>query len=199
MILALISIALLAAVAVSLAVVLPGDRGGSGNGYAGSSLPAELPIRPFALHDEGGRPVTLEALRGQPALLTFLYTNCRDICPLTAQQIRGALDLTGRDVPVVAVSVDPKGDTPRTVRKWLSGQQLQGRITWGLGTEAALQRVWRDYGVAPQTARGDHSAYVFLLDRDGRRCVSWPVSQITPEGLHHDLALILARGGRCRT
>ena len=198
--LAIVTALTLVAIGAVLAAVSSTDSssGQDSGGYSGSSLPKAVPIEPFSLQDENGRPVTLSALRGRPAILTFLYTSCRDICPLTAQQIRGALDLNGRDIPVVAISVDPKGDTPESVKRWLARQQLDGRITWGLGSESQLQKVWRDYGIAPQTNRSDHSAYVFVLDRDGRRCVSWPVSQLTPEGLQHDLKLIAERNGACQ-
>lgn len=174
----------------------PGSRQAT-SGYQGSTLPVNIPSPGFKLRDQDGKPVTLESLKGGPSILTFLYTDCRDICPLTAQQIRGAMDRTGQDVPVVAITVDPAGDTPRRVRRWLAAQHLQGRIRWALGSEEELQPVWRAYGVAPQTDRGDHSAYVFILDRTARRCISWPVSQLTPESLAHDLELLARRSGAC--
>ena len=69
--------------------------------------------RTSALRDERGDPLRLADMRGKPVVVTFLYTTCKDTCPLTAQQIRIALDDLGHDVPVVAVSVDPANDTPR--------------------------------------------------------------------------------------
>lgn len=174
----------------------PSDNGSAG--YEGSAMPPEVPLEEFSLTDEQGRPVGLTSLKGGPSIITFLFTSCRDICPLTAQQIRGAMDDAGRDIPVLAVSVDPEGDSPEAVKRWLAGQRLQGRMRWGLGSRDQLGRVWRQYAVLGQSAQSDHSAYVFLLDRDGRRCVSWPVSQLTPEGLGHDIRLLSDRGGVCR-
>lgn len=176
-----------------------GLLGADGSGeYSGALLPAEVPIRDFSLRDESNRAITLASVRGRPSLLTFLFTSCPDFCPLTAQQIRGALDQSGLSVPVTAISVDPAGDTPEKARRWLGEQRMQGRMHWGLGDRATLERVWKDYAVLGQSASSDHSTYVFLLDRDGRRCVSWPVSHLTPEGLAHDLRLISSRDGRCR-
>src|SRR5665648_208330 len=57
-------------------------------------------------------------LRGRPFAVTFLYASCPDVCPLIAQEIVGALGRLGADarrVAVVAVSVDPRGDTPAAV------------------------------------------------------------------------------------
>jgi protein SCO1/2 len=135
--------------------------------YEGSLMPPNVPVADFTLTDEAGKPVSLEGLKGGPSIVTFLYTDCKDVCPLTAQQIRGAMDSLGKDIPVVAITADPRNDTPAKVETWLNEQHLQGRMHWG-------------------------------LDRDGRRCVTWPTAHLTPEGLTHDLKLLVARNGVCR-
>jgi len=185
-------------------IVLAGRDGGgassaapSSAGYEGALRPPGIPVRDFALRDAQGRETRLAALRGRPVLLTFLYSTCRTACPLTAQQIRGALDQLGTDTPVLAVSVDPRQDTPARARAFLVKQRVDGRMRFLLGSLAQLAPVWRAYAIQAQSVRADHSAYVFVLDRDGRRCVSWPTQQLTPEGLAHDLRVLLARGGRC--
>jgi protein SCO1/2 len=49
------------------------------------------------------------------------------------------------------------------------------------------------YGIQPQ-GRGkeafDHSAYVLLIDRQGRQRIGHPVSQLRPEGLAHDVRVL---------
>src|SRR2546426_249994 len=86
----------------------------------GDPLPGAL-APDFTLTDgPTGETVTLSALRGRVILVTFLYTSCYDTCPLTAETIRGARDRLGNsatDVAFLAVSVDPKGDTPETTRR----------------------------------------------------------------------------------
>lgn len=178
--------------------VTSGDDPGPDGGYQGSLMPPNVPLADFSLSDESGKPISLDDFKGSPVLVTFLYTDCKDVCPVTAQQIRGAMDSLGRDVPVVAITSDPPNDTPQKVKKWLALQHLQGRMHWALGTPAEVQATWQDWGVAGQTNKSDHSAYVFVLDRDGKRCVSWPTSHLTPEGLTHDLRLLLSRDGVCR-
>ena len=192
-------VAAISAVAVVL-LILSTTAGSSGqsSAYSGALMPANVPVVGFDLHDQNGRPINLAQFKGHEAIVTFLYTTCPDICPLTAQQIRGAMDQAGHDVPVVAISVDPKRDTPTAARSWLKSEHLQGRMLWGLGSQAELEATWKRWAVLGQSAASDHSAYVFVLDRNGRRCVSWPVSHLTPEGLAHDLKLIRTRGGACR-
>jgi protein SCO1/2 len=122
--------------------------------------------------------------------MTFLYTTCEDTCPLTAQQIRGALDDLGADVPVIAVSVDPANDDAAGARRFLVEQQMIGRMRFALGDRKALERQWSAYGIAPQRDGKEHSAYVVLVDGDGMQRIGWPVDQLTPEGLAHDIRML---------
>ena len=154
--------------------------------FAGAVRP-ETPPASFSLRDEEGRTVDIADYRGKPVVVTFLYSSCENECPTIAQQVRGALDELGTDVPVVAVSVDPAGDTPASARRFLARQRLGGRMRFLLGTEAQLQPVWRAFGVAPQTEGREHSASVVLLAPDGRQAVGFPLSEMTPEGIAADL------------
>jgi protein SCO1/2 len=167
-----------------------GDRTARGVGFSGAVRPPGIAPAEFGLRDEHGRRVRLSEMRGRPAVVTFLYTTCRDTCPLTAQQIRAALDELGHDVPVVAVSVDPANDTARRARAFDRAQRLDGRMRWALGTRAQLRRIWRAYGVAPQSAEQEHSASTVLLDGRGRQRVGFATSYLTPEGLAHDIAAL---------
>ena len=162
--------------------------------FAGAVRP-ETPPASFTLRNEEGRPVDIAGFRGQPVVVTFLYTTCENECPTIAQQIRGALDRLGEDVPVVAVSVDPEGDTPASAKRFLARQKLSGRMSFLLGTEAQLQPVWRAFGIAPQTEGREHSASVVLLSTDGRQAVGFPISELTPEGVADDLRRLGAGQG----
>ena len=169
-------------------------------GFAGATRPPTIPPTDFGVRDPDGRMLRLEELRGRPVVVTFLYTTCEDTCPLTAQQIRVALDDVGHDVPVVAVSVDPANDTPRRARRFALEQRMQGRMRWALGDAERLQRIWKAYGIQPQTADAEHTASTVLLDGEGRQRVGFAASVLTPEALAHDIALLEretgARGAR---
>lgn len=170
------------------------ERTVPGPDFAGAIRPPDIPPRDFdGLRDQDGRPLRLAAMRGGPVVVTFLYTTCRDTCPLTAAQIRIALDDLGRDVPVVAVSVDPANDTPRRARAFALRHGMPKRMRWALGDAAALQRVWDAYGIAPQTLDEEHTASTVLLDGEGVQRVGFPASRLTPAGLAHDIALLERR------
>ena len=189
--LALFVIGLLAlAAAAGVLLFAIGERTVPAAGFAGATRPPAIPPADFGVRDEHGRMLRLSDLRGRPAVVTFLYTTCKDTCPLTAQQIRAALDDLGHDVPVVAVSVDPANDTPRRARAFALEQRMQGRMRWALGDAARLQRIWRAYGIQPQSADAEHTASTVLLDARGRQRVGFAASVLTPEGLAHDIALL---------
>jgi len=191
---ALFVTAVLALGAAALVTVLarPGGEGSAGSAFAGAQRPA-IPPQDFRLRDQDGRAVSLRDYRGDVVVLTFLYTTCRDTCPLTATQIRGALDDLGEDVPALAVSVDPVNDTPERARRFLFKRGLaKDRMRFLLGSRAQLQPVWKAYGIRPQGEAFDHSAYVLLVDRRGRQRIGFPVEQLTPEGLAHDIRRLQA-------
>ena len=75
-------------------------------------------------------------------LVTFLYTQCPDVCPLIATRLSQALDQLGpkaADARLIAVSVDPKGDTPAHVTQFLRMHDLTGRMQYAIGTAAQLR------------------------------------------------------------
>jgi protein SCO1/2 len=158
--------------------------------FAGSVRPPGIPPTPFRLDDERGKPVRLRAMRGTPVVVTFLYTTCRDTCPLTTDQIRGALDELGHDVPVIAVSVDPANDTAARAKHFTFVHRMTGRMRWVLGDAARLQRIWRAYGVQPQGNGVEHSASTVVLDATGHQRVGFPTDQLTSAALAHDIAAL---------
>lgn len=170
------------------------------SGFAGAVSPEGARAADFRLRDQDGAPATLGAERGRVTVLTFLYTTCQDTCPIAASQILGALeDLgpAGEDVAALAVSVDPANDTPARARKFLLDRRLTGRMRFALGEEAQLRPVWRAYGIQPQgddpEARDfEHSARVVVVDERGFQRVAFPLSELTPPALAHDIRLLQA-------
>jgi protein SCO1/2 len=132
----------------------------------------------------------MRALRGRPVIVTFLYTTCRDTCPVTAQTIRGALDDLGHDVPAIAIAVDPPRDTAESARAFLLKQRATGRIAFVLGTRAELQPLWKGFAIRPQSVTQEHQARITLVDSRGYQRVGFPGAEATPERLAHDVRLL---------
>ena len=162
------------------------------SGFAGAVRPPGARMPDVALRDQGGRRVELGGLRGRPVVVTFVYSTCEDTCPAQVQAVRGALDRAGGGARVLAVSVDPAGDTPARARRFLNAQRMTGRMAFLLGTRAELEPVWRAFGVATQRGALDHSASTVLVDGRGAQRVGFPFDRLTPEALAHDVERLAA-------
>ena len=190
--------ALVALLALTLvaAVVAGRAAGDSSPPFVGPTLTHPAPPPDFALRDQHGRLVRLSALRGKVVLLTFLYTHCPDVCPLTAINLNTALARLGGardDVRVLAVSVDPKGDTHRSVAAFVRTHRLRPQFRYLTGTARALRPIWRAYRVraVPQGESGvDHTLYTLLIDPGGKARVVFDV-QARPSAIAHDVRLVL--------
>jgi protein SCO1 len=170
-------------------------RSPSADRFAGSVMPAGVRAPDFRLHDQDGEPVSMAALRGRPAVVTFVYTTCKETCPAQAQQIKLGLDRLGRDVPVLGVSVEPETDTPDNARRFLRKQGVVGRMDFVLGSRPELERVWKGFAIQPQLPDAEHQARTVLIDARGFQRVGFPVDQLTPERLASDLRTLLAESG----
>jgi protein SCO1/2 len=158
--------------------------------FQGALLPPGVRAPDFKLRDERGRTVTMSEYRGKPVVVTFLYSHCHDTCPIQAQQIKGALDDLGHDLPALAISVDPPGDTPKSVDRFNAEQGVTGRIRWVLGRESQLRPLWEGYHTTSQQPQTEHMARLVLIDKKGFQRIGYPSSQVTPERLAHDLRLL---------
>ncbi len=195
----LVIVGLVLCAAAAIAAVSLADRGSrpQTRGFAGALRPAGVPPMDFSLRDQDGATTSLAAYRGKVVILTFMYTQCRDTCPIQADQVRGALDDLGERAPVqaMAMSVDPAGDTPDRAKAFLARHGLTGRMRFLLGSRAQLAPLWRAYGVQPQGQSFDHTSYVLLIDKSGRQRIGFPLDQLTPDGLAHDARLLLRERG----
>lgn len=165
-------------------------------------VPQPLPRKPgFVLTDTHGHAFAFRrATRGRLAYLYFGYTHCPDTCPLTmadlAAAYRRASASTRRRVDVVFVSVDPRRDTPRRLRRWLD--HFSPAFIGLTGTTAQITAAEQASGVplaAPEKVAGAgysvaHSTLVIPYSPDGRAHV------VYAEGFHaadyaHDMPLLL--------
>src|ERR687893_161411 len=167
-----------------------GDNDGVATGtsrFEGAVMPKGLKAPDFTLTNQDGERISMRDFRGQPVIVTFLYTTCEDTCPVQAQTIRGALDELGEDVPAIAIAVDPPRDTPERARAFLSKQRMTGRLDFALGSRAELAPLWKAFAVQPQRDDLEHTGRIVLVDPRGFQRVSFPVDQVTPERLAHDV------------
>lgn len=159
-------------------------------------LQPSAPAPDFALRDWTGGLVRLSQFKGKAVLLTFIYDHCPDVCPLIVSNLHTALVELGKQaskVQIVAVSVDPKGDTPSTVKAFLSVHAMIGRMDYLIGSFNQLAPVWKRYGVGvqatPDSREVDHSAFVYGITASGKRLALYP-SNLRPEWIVHDVPIL---------
>jgi protein SCO1/2 len=174
-----------------------GGSAGPTQSFRGGQIAGSPPAPDFVLRDQAGKLVRLSSLDGTFRIVTFLYTRCPDVCPLIASNLGRTLRELGpkrSQVRVLAVSVDPRGDTPAAVRFFVDSHRLPSQFRYLTDRPVELRRVWRAYGVLADPDRTDkaitHSAFEILVDRSGRERLLYD-AQVTPADLLHDLTLLM--------
>jgi protein SCO1/2 len=162
--------------------------------FAGGELTPPRAAPPLSLQDASGRRFTLSARRGRYVLVTFLYTRCPDVCPLIASNLNTVLRTLGpkANVDVLAVSVDPTGDTAAAVRAYEKKMHLDPRFHFLIGARAELRPVWAGWHVLAVDRKPDlvdHAAYTALIDPSGKQRLLYD-SKVTAQQVLHDLRLL---------
>src|SRR5579875_2776551 len=192
--LSVITLALL----VVLIVALWGLRNTNGSananqsGLQGTSLDNK-PAPNFRLTDQFGKPVSLAQFRGEPVVLTFMYTHCQSACPLTANKfhmVQLQLGKQASQVMMLAVSIDPKGDTEATAQQFSKAHQLRSNWHYLLGTQAELAPVWNAYSISASPSMNQTTA-IYVIDKQGNERVFLD-NDFTPAQLTSDLKILLA-------
>jgi protein SCO1 len=133
--------------------------------------PHSVPAPAFTLRDQRGAMVSLPDLRGRVVALTFLDTQCLQLCPLQASLLGSVQGDLGPRAPfsVVVVSVRPEADTPANIATFANTHGLKDGFYWLTGPRPQLAQVWNSYGVGVLIANGDlaHSSVIYLIDRSG--------------------------------
>lgn len=139
-------------------------------------LDADEPAPAFTLTDQNNRRVALTDFRGRVAIVTFLFTNCTDVCPVLPQILARVDQLLSeeerRKLAYVGISIDPRRDTPERLRAFIQSHGLDAsRWTLLTGSVKELTKAANDYGVVVRPdPRLDfvHNTVFVLIDGKGR-------------------------------
>jgi protein SCO1 len=164
-------------------------------------LPVIGPAPNFTLTSQDGKPVALADLRGKVVAVTFIYTECPDICPMLTQKMVQVQDELGADfgkkVAFVSISLDPEHDTPDVLKDYAQfwGAKPDG---WSFltGSLEAVRDVTRRYGVfftKQEDGSVEHSQLTTLVDADGRMRVQYLGARFDPEEFRQDLVSLVDR------
>jgi protein SCO1/2 len=170
--------------------------------YAGTAAVPSKAAPPLALRDSLGHPVNLDQYRGKAVFVTFIYDHCPDICPLMVGNLHSAqaqLGTEAQKLQIIAVSVDPRGDTPSTVKAFLREHRMTGRMEYLIGSRPELENVWRDWFIlskATPTPKDpdlvEHSALVYGISASGRITTLYS-QDFVPAQIVHDVPILASQ------
>ena len=170
--------------------------------FIGNELSPPKQAPPLALRNYLGRHVNIAQYRGKALLVTFIYDHCPDVCPLIVANLRVAQNLMGAKTAakaqIVAVSVDPRGDTPQTVAAFLKVHEMTGRMQYLIGSPKELGSVWQRWGVgserdASQPDLVNHSALVYGISASGQLKTVYIGGNFKPSEIAHDVPLLASQ------
>jgi protein SCO1/2 len=180
-------------------ITLPGTTSGNSLVTTSSSLQGtdlgSSPAPNFSLTDQFGKRVSLAEFKGKPVVLTFLYTNCPDQCPLTAEKLHATLQELGNAAPnvgVLAVSTDPARDTTSAALKFSQSHRMQDYWHYLVGPKSKLAPIWSAYSIyaQPEQQTVNHSLGLYVIDKQGHERV-FLGNDFTPGQLAADLQVLL--------
>lgn len=109
-----------------------------------SEINVELPKVQLVRQDGKSAQFIDELSDGRVVVLSYIYTSCTAICPMTSQviyKLQGKLGADLDKVHLVSVSIDPEQDTPEVLTKY--AQKFHASKYWDhyTGTEEASIQV----------------------------------------------------------
>lgn len=148
--------------------------------YEGTELNEIAPD--FHLIDQNGSDVNLSDFRGKVVVLTFMDSQCKDTCPLTAAHFRKAYRQLNQNeakhVVFLGVNVNVEANAVADVLEITHAWHLQEIPSWHFltGDAKILKPVWKDYNIAVVRDVNSiiHTPGTFLIDPSGKN--RWYIS-----------------------
>lgn len=169
--------------------------------FSGGTVSPVKAAPELGLRTWNGRRVTMADYKGKAVLVTFIYVNCPDICPLIVDnlvRVKDRLGADGKNLRIVAVSVDPVGDTPAAVKRFLTAHRALRQVDYLVGSRPQLEAVWARWGIGARVSKDnpslvEHSGVIWGVDTKGRRATFYPATGFDVADIEGDVRLLLAQ------
>jgi len=158
------------------------------------SLPSD-----YTLLDREGRPVRLSQYRGKPLLVSFIYTGCFQVCPLTTRSLQSAVE-AGRGVfgtdqfNIVSIGFNQPADSPQSLKSFARQYHIDVPNWEFLSPHASIvERLTREFGFSylATPAGFDHILQATLLDAEGRIYQQIYGDELTAESIGEPLRQLI--------
>ena len=177
----------------------PYRAGAAASALQGAVISPVQPAPALALSSYRSQSVSLASLRGKAVFVTFVYTHCADVCPLIVTSLAAAYHAlpaaTAARVRILAVTVDPRRDTPAAISAFLASRGATGAIDYLIGSLSQLVPTWQRWHIAVaingHTVSVGHTAIVFGITASGQLKTVYP-PQFSPAQIEHDAPLLAA-------
>jgi protein SCO1/2 len=122
---------------------------------------------------QNGEPVRFydDLVKGKIVIISFIYTSCTDICPLTtarmAQLEEKLGDMVGRDVFILSMTVDPERDTPQRLKEYSTVFQTGPGWSFVTGKPEDIRAINYKFGERSQVLSEHRNEIVIGNDATG--------------------------------
>jgi protein SCO1 len=145
---------------------------------------------------DDGKAVQLgdELNDGRPVVLSFIYTSCTTVCPVTSQalaELQNKLGAARDNVHLVSISIDPEHDTPSRLHAYAARFGAGPEWQHYTGTQAASRTAQQAFGVY-RGDKMDHAPATLIRAVPGAQWVRID-GFATPDQLMAELSCCLSK------
>ena len=145
----------------------------------------------FSLTNQNGERISLATFRGQPFVLTFVFTRCPmpNFCPLMSnnfEQLQTAIKGGSGalvNTRLLSVTLDPEYDTPKILNDYAGFHHADSKIwSFATGDKKEIDSLTRAFSVYRQTEGGtiSHGLATALINGNGAVERIWRGNAWTP-------------------
>jgi protein SCO1/2 len=146
---------------------------------------------PFSLTNQNSERISLDTFRGQPFVLTFVFTRCPvpNFCPRMSnnfEELQAAIkggSGTLATTHLLSVTLDPGYDTPKVLSDYAGFHHADPKTwTFATGDEKEIDALTHAFSVYRQTEGGtiSHGLATALINRNGTVEKIWRGNAWTP-------------------
>ncbi|WP_232700155.1 SCO family protein [Brevibacillus daliensis] len=144
--------------------------------YSTADIPVIKQMQDFTLERMDGQEIKLSDSNGKVRLVSFIFTRCPDVCPLTTQIMVDMQEefkekgLYGKDVEFISITFDYENDTPEVLQQYATavGADATG---WQFlrGPDDVMKPVLEDFWIGAEKQKDGmyvHTMKTFLIDKE---------------------------------